>query len=78
VVCQKGHILKFLLVLAEGTVMSHGPIAVGGAGSETIRRIRWEGEEVRMKGEYVVGEALQSLVQNVQIGCRGLARELGE
>jgi hypothetical protein len=78
VVCQKGHILKLLLVGVEGTVMSHSPIAVGGAGSETIRRIRWEGEEVGMEGENVVGEALQSLVENVQVGCTGLARELGE
>lgn len=49
-VCQKGHILKLLLVGAEGTVMSHGPIAVGGAGPETERRIRREGEEVGMEG----------------------------
>jgi hypothetical protein len=74
VVCQKGHILKLLLVGAEGTVMSHGPIAVGGAGPETERRIRREGEEVGMEGEHVVGEAFQSVVENVQVGCPGLAR----
>jgi hypothetical protein len=31
-----------------------------------------------MEGEHVFREAFQSLVENVQIGCTGLARELGE
>jgi hypothetical protein len=78
VVRQKGHILKLLLVVAKGTVMSHGPIAVGGTGPETERRIRGKGEDVGMEREHVVGESFQSAVECLQVGGIGLARELGE